>query len=75
MIDEILTRIKELRGQNLKPTEETYYLFMSDGVAVIDTEEDTNTLRVTVTLQDEETTFVYEDKSLSIQELMKLGKL
>jgi len=75
MIDEILTRIKELRGQNLKPTEETYYLFMSDGVAEVGVEEETNTLKVEITMQDPETTFVYEDKSLSIQELMKLGKL
>lgn len=80
MIKELLAALEAKHGKKLDPQNETYFLFAKDGVVTYTVEDHEEipgekTLKFDVTLSDLGTIHHYEDKSLSIVELMKKGEL
>lgn len=78
MIKEILKALEEKHGKKLDPKNESYYLFVKDGVVrytVEDDENDEPTIVFEVKVSAEGVQHNYEDKSISLQELMKKGGL
>lgn len=78
MLRAIIAKLNALHGKKINLHTETHYLFMKDGVATIYMGEDAEgkgEIKVEVSLQDEGQTFFYEDKDLSLKELMAKGEL
>lgn len=70
-LDPVVVAIREQHGKELNLADETYYLQTNDGIVMIQIDE--GELKVDIKQHKEGTVFMYEDKSISIVELMIKG--